>query len=203
MGEESFSHFLQVLKAHMCKIDIIHPPLRITEYSSYILHSSCVCLWWFAPLHLGDTLAAVTCVPCRYPRRCFMTDRLVRLYLSAWLLTVNMKLLFSQHSSGEGNPCVFVFVQRGDTEQSEGWERCWEWRQITHHLIMLECATTLCIVSVALVIAVVIGQAVRTERAWWEGRRGRQFDGEENNPHFGFLRSVKLWINLRFMTKMC
>lgn len=70
--------------------------------------------------------------------------------LSASLLTVNMKLLFSKHGSGKGNPRVFVFVRQGDTEQSEGWERCWEWRQITHHLIMLECATTLCIVSVSI-----------------------------------------------------
>lgn len=49
--------------------------------------------------------------------------RVVRLYLSAWLLTVNMKLLFSKHSSGKGNPCVIEFAQQGDAEQIEGWER--------------------------------------------------------------------------------
>lgn len=112
---------------------------------------------------------------------------MVRLYLSAWLLTVNMKLLFSKHGSAKGNLCAFAFVQRGDTEQSEGWERCWEGRQTTHHLITLECATTLCIFSVALVIGVVIVQTVRTERAWQEGRLGRQFDEEKkNNSYLGF-----------------
>lgn len=50
-------------------------------------------------------------------------ESVVRLYLPAWLLTVNMKLLFSKHSSGKGNPCVIEFVQQGDAEQIEGWER--------------------------------------------------------------------------------
>lgn len=125
--------------------------------------------------------AAVTCVPRRYSLRGFMVDRMLWLYLSAWLLTVNMKLLFSKHSSGKGNlyVCVCVrtcFVQEGDTEHSEGWERCWEWRQTTHHLIMLACATTLCIFSVALVIGVVIVQTVLTPREserWLDRREDR------------------------------
>lgn len=81
--------------------------------------------------------------------------------LDCWLLI--WSFYFQNTAQGKGIclcVCV-VFVQRGDTE---GWERCWEWRQTTHHLIMLECATTLCIFSVALVIGVVIVQTVRTER---------------------------------------
>lgn len=136
-----------------------------------------------------------------------MTERLVRLYLSARLLTVNTALLFSKHDSGKGNLCVCLrSCSREIQSGAEGWERCWEWRQTTHHLIMLECATTLCIFSVALVIGVVIVQTVRTEREglWVGGWWGWQFDGVEkkNNPYFVFLRFVKLKVNFSFVTKI-
>lgn len=133
----------------------------------------------------GDAVTCTAQIFKQVEGREVVTERMVRLYLSAWLLTVNMKLLFSKHSSGKGNLCVFAFLQRGDTEPSEGWERCWEWRQTTHHLIMLECATTLCIFSVALVMGVVIVQTVRVVRAWQEGRPKWQFDGgKKNRPYF-------------------
>lgn len=46
---------------------------------------------------------------------------MVRLYLSGSVLTVNMKHLFSQHSSGKGNLCdSFSCVQDRDTELREG-----------------------------------------------------------------------------------
>lgn len=145
--------------------------------------------WWHK--------AAVTCVLSEQDthRGGFMTEGMARLYLSDWLLTVNMKLLFSKHSSGKGNLCLSVCVCLHSCRseiQSEGWERCWEWRQTTHHLIMLECATTLCIFLVALVIGVVIVQTVRTERVR-EGLTGgmRVWRGEEIQPLFEVSRFVK------------
>lgn len=137
----------------------------------------------------------------------FTTEGMVRLYLSAPLLTVNMRRLFSQHGSGKGNLRMFAFVQEGDRVRSEGWERCWEWRQTTHHLIMLECATTLCIFSGRIGDrSCYCTNCTRTERAWQEGRWGWQCDGgrKKNIPHFWFcdlsncsltpaLHETKIW----------
>lgn len=94
-----------LLHSVMC-IRIPHPPLRIKKKERSVcshtwashrcllptcvtLRSSCVCLRWFATLHLSDTLAAVTCVPCRYPQRGFCdgsewSDRTCQLH--CWLL---------------------------------------------------------------------------------------------------------------------
>lgn len=178
-----------LLHSVMC-IRIPHPPLRIKKERKKRLFS-----------HLGITplsssnmcySAFLMCVPamiCDAPpqwhaRRSDMCtvqistegflwrERMVGPYLSAPLLTVNMKLLFSKHSSGEGNPCVIEFVQRGEMQSKSTDGRGWEWRQTTHHLIMLECATALCIFLVALVIGVVFVQTVRTERAFPGGKIG-------------------------------
>lgn len=59
--------------------------------------------------------------------------------------------------------------------------RGWEWRQTTHHLIMLECATALCIFLVTLVVGVVFVQSVCAERAFQAGRSGGSLTGREKN----------------------
>lgn len=61
---------------------------------------------------------------------------------------------------------------------------------------MLECATTLCIVSVSIGDSSLLLYKVFAHR----GLDGREDEGDtvrekKNNPYFGFLRFVKLQIN--------
>lgn len=133
---------------------------------------------------------------------------MVRLYLWAWLLTVNMKLLFSQHGSGKGNlcvsACVFAFFQEGDPVRSEGWERCWELCQTTHHLIMLECAATLCIFfsCVGARSCCCTSTAREGEREGLTARKEGMtvwWREEESSSVWGFFRFVKSWVSFSFM----
>lgn len=79
----------------------------------------------------------------------------VRPYLSARLLTVNAKASVFKTRLGERESVCDWVGAAGRMCSKSGDGRGWEWRQTTHHLIMLECATTLCIFLVALVIGVV------------------------------------------------
>lgn len=66
----------------------------------------------------------------------------------------------------------------GRMRSKSGDGRGWEWRQTTHHLIMLECATTLCIFLVALVMGVVFVHA-RTQRPSGCGNEDDNLTGKE------------------------
>lgn len=126
-----------------------------------------------------------------YPQRVFFFlwlgagGRSGRLHLSAWQLTVNMQLPFSKplREAGIRRACHCLRAAgRTQSELRDG--RGWEWRQTTHHLIMLECATTLCIFSAALVIGAVFVQTVHTEKGLHGGRLGTVHSWTEKKDLF-------------------
>lgn len=127
-----------------------------------------------------DMLAAVTCTvqvstvgPVWRRERSDCTCQ-----LDCWLLI--WSFYFQNTAQGKGI-CVWLSLCSREMQSKSRDGRGWEWRQTTHHLIMLECATALCIFLVTLVVRVVFVQSVCAERAFQAARSGASLTGREKN----------------------